>query len=76
MVLSDSSPWGGLAAGERLRRGIETTHWETIAQGLAVTVSLGVAVQRPGDTLSTLMARADEALYRAKSSGRNRCEQG
>ncbi len=38
-----------------------------------VTVSIGVAAARGrDDTLSGLIARADEALYRAKQSGRNR----
>jgi PleD family two-component response regulator len=50
--------------------------WTSVAEGLKVTISLGVAVQRPGDALSALMARAEEALYRAKNGGRNRCEQG
>ncbi len=37
-----------------------------------VTVSIGVAVYRPGDTPETLIARADRALYRAKQAGRDR----
>lgn len=36
-----------------------------------VTVSLGVASYRPGDTLGSLVARADAALYLAKRGGRN-----
>lgn len=36
-----------------------------------VTASLGVAAMVPGDTPSSLLARADAALYRAKESGRN-----
>lgn len=36
------------------------------------TLSGGVAVARPEEGLSALMARADRALYAAKSSGRNR----
>jgi len=36
-----------------------------------VTLSLGVAEMRQGDTLTTLAAAADAALYRAKSNGRN-----
>lgn len=36
-----------------------------------VTLSVGVACMRPGDTLDTLVARADRALYVAKQSGRD-----
>lgn len=38
---------------------------------LSVTISLGVAACRAEDTFETLFKRADEALYRAKHSGRN-----
>ena len=37
----------------------------------AVTLSLGVAQMRQGDTLATLAQAADAALYQAKSDGRN-----
>jgi diguanylate cyclase (GGDEF)-like protein len=37
-----------------------------------ITLSAGVASAEPGDTLETLIARADDALYRAKLGGRNR----
>jgi diguanylate cyclase (GGDEF)-like protein len=37
-----------------------------------VTLSAGVAAAEPGDTLEGLIARADDALYRAKLGGRNR----
>jgi diguanylate cyclase (GGDEF)-like protein len=36
-----------------------------------ITLSLGVAQMRQGDTLAMLAAAADAALYRAKSEGRN-----
>jgi diguanylate cyclase len=41
-----------------------------------ITLSIGVAVARCGDTQETLVARADRRLYAAKRSGRNRviCE--
>ncbi|MGH8298871.1 MAG: diguanylate cyclase [Steroidobacteraceae bacterium] len=38
----------------------------------AVTLSIGVAVGEPADTLEALRHRADEALYDAKDAGRNR----
>lgn len=37
-----------------------------------VTASFGVATMQPGEDLSSLLRRADEALYRAKREGRNR----
>lgn len=37
-----------------------------------VTISLGLTVYRPGESLETLLSRADAALYQAKESGRNR----
>ena len=38
---------------------------------LKVTASGGVAKLEPGDSLQSLVARADGALYKAKESGRN-----
>jgi diguanylate cyclase (GGDEF)-like protein len=43
-------------------------------QGLPVTISIGVTQYRPGDNVSTMYGRADEALYAAKRNGRNRVE--
>ncbi len=42
---------------------------ETIGR---VTVSLGVATYRRGDTISSLIERADACLFQAKRQGRNR----
>ena len=54
---------------ERLRESIER---ESADGDLPqVTISLGIALLRLGDTPEQLIARADEALYRAKESGRN-----
>ena len=36
-----------------------------------VTFSVGIAVRRLGDSPSTTLARADEAVYAAKAAGRN-----
>lgn len=44
---------------------------ENPVSGVPVTLSLGVACYRHGDTIAALLSRADEAMYRAKASGRN-----
>lgn len=42
-------------------------------QVIPFTVSIGVATRQPGEReVSTVLKRADEALYRAKEGGRNR----
>ena len=38
---------------------------------LSITVSAGVAESLPGDTIETVLERADQALYAAKEAGRN-----
>ena len=56
---------------ERLRAGVARA--EIPASG-PVTVSLGVAQLAAGEAAAALLQRADEAMYRAKSGGRNRVE--
>jgi diguanylate cyclase (GGDEF)-like protein len=56
---------------ERIRRAIEDHPWEDVAPGLRVTASFGVAVAQPRDGVSSLIGRADAALYAAKKAGRN-----
>jgi uncharacterized protein (TIGR03382 family) len=55
-----------------LRRIADTDHG---LDGRRVTLSAGVAALEPGlDTLDALLQKADRALYRAKSGGRDRSE--
>lgn len=51
------------------------TNMVTFGSGLvAVTVSIGAAVKRPTEALEISLQRADDCLYRAKRSGRDRAE--
>lgn len=43
-----------------------------VTGGLNVTVSVGLAEYQRGESLETLVSRADQALYAAKNQGRNR----
>ena len=59
---------------ERARQAIEQELFVVDVGGRAipVTTSIGVAERGPDDDTSSLFRRADRALYRAKSEGRNR----
>ncbi len=56
---------------EQLRVEIESFDWGSFGLDDRVTASFGVANAVVGDTATVLLARADQALYRAKEQGRN-----
>jgi diguanylate cyclase (GGDEF)-like protein len=62
-----------MQAAERLREMCDGLAPETSAEA-AISVSVGVAQWRSGESLDHLLERADAALYRAKRAGRNRVE--
>lgn len=59
---------------EDLRVSVSREVVQTQEAGIAVTLSLGAAVTRGAVPQNEILASADEALYRAKRSGRNRAE--
>ncbi len=65
---------GACACVERLRAAMHATPFPTSAGPLAITFSAGVAQYRKGESIANVINRADEALYRAKTSGRDRVE--
>lgn len=55
----------------RIREKIETSRLIYGEETIGFTVSLGVAHFHPDDTFETFIKRADDALYKAKSQGKN-----
>lgn len=77
VMLRDTPRSGCMAVAENVRAGIARARIELPAdlgheQALAVTVSIGGAWYRDGETAETLVDRADRALYRSKEEGRDR----
>ncbi|WP_144210760.1 tetratricopeptide repeat-containing diguanylate cyclase [Shewanella donghaensis] len=55
----------------RLVNKIADANWESISSGLKQTVSAGVSTLKDDKDLEALLLRVDNALYQAKSAGRN-----
>lgn len=73
LVYAEQSLPEAVESTERLRRAIEASPFELGGASATVTVSIGLAQWCRGmSALSDLMRAADEQLYRAKQSGRNR----
>ena len=74
VVLPETSTEGGVTFAERIRERIEARTFESTGHSLLLTTSIGVASFPSARVASMedLVARADEALYRAKAEGRNR----
>ncbi|MEM7465360.1 MAG: diguanylate cyclase [Pseudomonadota bacterium] len=59
---------------EHLRAQIENYHFHHGETTVPVTISGGVAEVQQNDNSDLIFERADQALYRAKNSGRNQCQ--
>jgi diguanylate cyclase (GGDEF)-like protein len=73
ILLPESNPENTQQVAERLRKLIENQPFPTRQGSVQITISLGLAtVCEREEDLAALIERADQALYIAKRSGRNR----
>ncbi len=71
ILFNNTNITDALALSQRFRKHIENMQHSTDKQ---ITASFGVTQYIPNDTMKRMIQRADEALYKAKESGRNRVE--
>jgi diguanylate cyclase (GGDEF)-like protein len=72
VLLPETPLHGARRVAETLRREIAERPTPWSGEGLTVTASFGLAQTMPGEVnVQALIARADQALYRAKDDGRN-----
>jgi two-component system cell cycle response regulator len=59
---------------ERIREEIEAEQFRVqgLSNPIRLTASMGVAIYKPGQTVEEFIKVADDALYKAKNSGRNK----
>lgn len=71
VVLPETAIDGAAHFGERIRAMVERASFEYDGETLRVTISVGATALADGDSLETLVDRADALLARAKQGGRN-----
>jgi two-component system cell cycle response regulator len=74
VVMPETDLAAATAVAERLRLRIASEPFpiQHGAQGIDVTISIGIAALGGNDDAASVIKRADQALYRAKRNGRNR----
>ena len=71
-MLPETAPEAAEIVAENIRRQIEAMTNEFEGKTIKVTISLGISNITDGDSIDSMIKRADDALYEAKHSGRNR----
>lgn len=71
LIMSDTAIEGALVKADRLRMDVEATRFNDIDPKLIQTVSIGIAEYHRGESIEQIQLRADKAMYKAKSKGRN-----
>lgn len=72
LMLPNTSADDALVCVERMRGQLAARSFEHIEPRLAVTFSAGIGVCDLEDRMDAIIDRADRAMYRAKTAGRNR----
>lgn len=72
VLLSNTSREAASMVGERLRLAVLGIQYLVENRAIELSVSLGCASLLPGESMESLLRRADNALYVSKREGRNR----
>ena len=72
VVLPETDLQAALTVAEKLRTEVAKKTFKYKDQVFKVTISLGAAQLKEGETIEELINRADQALYTSKRSGKNR----
>jgi diguanylate cyclase (GGDEF)-like protein len=76
VVMPGTGAVEALRSCERIAEAVRRATWDAVADGLTVTVSIGVASTEDGLGTDRLLSAADRRLYAAKRAGRDRVVAG
>jgi len=75
ILLPETDLLGASAVAEKIQKGLSTKEWKLKTSGQSmgcITVSMGISVYAMDETGKDVIKRADDALYMAKNTGRNK----
>jgi len=73
LCLPNNASEQALATAELIRRSVRGTRTWHGGCAITITVSIGIAELRPGESMTSWLSRADTALYESKHRGRDCC---
>lgn len=73
LCLPDNSSEQAMAIAELIRLSLRGTRMWYAGRAITITVSIGIAELKPGESMTSWLSRADAALYESKHRGRDCC---
>lgn len=74
LIFSDATPIKSKEMLEEIRNKISEANIKVNGERISITISCGICEYIEGDDLESMIYRSDQALYKAKNSGKNRVE--
>lgn len=72
VVAPNENGGNGFVVADKIRKNVEKSAPKVDGQEINVTISIGVSILKPEDSFEHILSEADEALYSAKETGRNK----
>ncbi len=72
VILSRTDMGGAEECVHRILKSVEKINYPDFPSSFHITISIGMTLYQAGESIDQALARADKALYRAKTEGRNR----
>jgi diguanylate cyclase (GGDEF)-like protein len=70
--MSRTTTEGAQECAQRIQKAVAAMKFPGFPASFGITISIGLTVYQPRESIDQIIARADGALYSAKAAGRNR----